>query len=79
MTVAELIAKLQTLPPELPIIVSGYERGLDDLDTVDLHSVVRDYYAPTQHSFGRHKTPETKEEETQAEPCVYLGGRHDRR
>ena len=28
-TVAELIAQLQALPPELPVVISGYESGYE--------------------------------------------------
>ena len=40
MTVVELIAKLQTLPPTMPVLVDGYEDGYCDILT-DLVSITR--------------------------------------
>lgn len=39
MTVAEMIALLGTLPPDLPVIVDGYEGGYNDV-TADRVGVV---------------------------------------
>lgn len=41
MTVAELIAELGKLPPELPVYVEGYEWGLEDMDWVRVVDVAR--------------------------------------
>ena len=32
MTVAELIAELQKLPPDVPVVVEGYEKGMEGAD-----------------------------------------------
>jgi hypothetical protein len=42
MTVKELIEKLQSLDPELPIFVNGYEGGCDDLTDIKEIEVVKD-------------------------------------
>lgn len=42
MFVAELIAKLLEFPQDLPVVVDGYEDGLDDIDTVELVDMGKD-------------------------------------
>lgn len=41
MTVAELIAKLQEMPHDAPVVVRGYESGFDAASTVSLTSIVQ--------------------------------------
>ena len=36
MTIKELIAKLETYPPETRLIQAGYEGGYDNIDNVNL-------------------------------------------
>ena len=55
MTVNELIKLLTTYPPDLPIMVDGYEEGVDDLEphlvlTRDVRMNVN-----TAWCFGRHE------------------------
>jgi hypothetical protein len=53
MTVAELIEKLQKLPPDAPLYVSGYEGGVDDLNFVT-HVFVKLNFNP-EHYYGAHE------------------------
>jgi len=41
MTVDELIARLQDLPPETPVLVEGYENGFDEIVDLQAREVVR--------------------------------------
>ena len=41
MTAEELIAHLQKLPPETPVLVEGYETGFDDIVDLTFEQVVR--------------------------------------
>lgn len=41
MTAEELIAQLQELPPETPVLVEGYETGFDDIVELTPEQVVR--------------------------------------
>lgn len=42
MTVRELLAQLAVLDPDLPVLVSGYEGGFEDLRTVRVQGVLLD-------------------------------------
>ena len=53
MTVSELIAQLANMPPDTPVVVCGYEGGLDDTVAVERHDIVLDYYLPDY--YGRHE------------------------
>ena len=39
MTVTELIARLNSMPPEARVVVNGYEDGFDDLSEAQVSSV----------------------------------------
>ncbi len=41
MTVKELIERLQTLPPDTPVLVEGYETGFDEVIDLSRHELVR--------------------------------------
>ena len=55
MTVKELIEKLQSLEPELPIFVNGYEGGCDDLTDIKEIEVVRDVNSAKKWYYGSHE------------------------
>ena len=40
MTVNELIEKLKTFNPNLPVIINGYERGYNDLENVNQIEII---------------------------------------
>lgn len=40
-TVAELVARLSGLPPELPVLVEGYESGWDAINDIRTATLVR--------------------------------------
>lgn len=53
MTVAELIEKLQALPPDLRVLVRGYEGGVDDLTHLQTTSVKLN--VNPEHYYGAHE------------------------
>jgi hypothetical protein len=53
MKVSELIEKLQKLPPELEVIVNGYEGAFDDV--VDINIIHVDKNVNKNWWDGRHK------------------------
>jgi hypothetical protein len=52
-TVSELIEKLQNLPPDLRVFVSGYEGGIDDLTYLVTVSVKLN--VNPEHYYGAHE------------------------
>jgi hypothetical protein len=42
MTVKELIKRLQQFDENLPVVVSGYEAGVDDIDHIELVKIIKD-------------------------------------
>jgi len=56
MTAEELIAQLQELPPETPVLVEGYETGFDDIVELTPEQVVR--YRHAQEWDGEYQTPD---------------------
>ena len=67
MTVNELIAELQKLPPETRVVVSGYEDGYDDISRLRIH--FHHANAKTQNRMkgaGRVKNQVNR-------PCFFLG------
>jgi hypothetical protein len=67
MTVNELIAELQKHPPEIRVVVSGYEEGTDDISRLwPIHVVP----APNPKPYnGRLEIEQT------GEPAILLFGR----
>ena len=43
MTVAQLIDSLKNYPPDLPVVVSGYEGGYNDVDSFENVKIVLGY------------------------------------
>ena len=43
MTVAQLIESLKNYPSDLPVVVSGYEGGYNDVDKFETIKIVRDF------------------------------------
>ena len=56
MTVAQLIKELENYPQDLPVVVSGYEGGYNDVDTFENINIVLDYH--TAWYYGRHEDVE---------------------
>lgn len=57
MTVDELIARLKTYPPAMPVCVQGYEDGYSDILQPEPMQLVADYYAEWYygpHAEARH-------------------------
>jgi hypothetical protein len=72
MTVAQLIAKLQDLPPDLPILIPFGDLGFEEVNTVTAGQFVRDEYAETAcYYIGRHDQAYVGGLKD-TEPCVYL-------
>lgn len=56
MTVEELIAQLQALPPETPVLAEGYENGFDEIVDLQEQEVVK--YRHAQLWDGEYKPPD---------------------
>ena len=56
MTAEELITQLQKLPPEMPVLVEGYETGFDDIVELIPEQVVRYRHAPEWD--GEYQAPD---------------------
>ena len=58
MTVAELMKFLSEYPPELRVVVTGYEDGYDDVESgrISVHEIRLD--VNTEWYYGRHGYPE---------------------
>lgn len=70
MNVRELRAALDGLPDDLPVLVTGYEGGMTNADSLKLTSVIEDtsevwYYGNYSYSNAAGSTP-----------AVYIGGEH---
>jgi len=57
MTVSQLIEALKNYPPDLPVVVSGYEGGYNDVDSFENINIVLDYH--TAWYYGRHEAVES--------------------
>lgn len=54
MTVKELIEKLSALNPDLPVMIRGYEGGVNDVNNLDTVKVKLNFYSTEEWYFGRH-------------------------
>jgi hypothetical protein len=68
MTVEQLIKTLSMFRPELPVLVDGYEDGLDDINSID-NVRVKPYSEPACY-FGDYETTHHFDED--GRPAVYL-------
>lgn len=57
MTVAQLIEALKNYPQDLPVVVSGYEGGYNDVDTFENINIVLDYHI--EWYYGKHEDVES--------------------
>jgi len=53
MTVAQLIESLKNYPSDLPVVVSGYEGGYNDVDSFENIKIVRDFNK--EWYYGKHE------------------------
>lgn len=53
MTVSQLIETLKNYPPDLRVVVSGYEGGYNDADNFENVNIVLDYN--TAWYYGKHE------------------------
>lgn len=76
MTVAELIVALQSLPPDLRVVVRGYERGVNDISKLEKKEIELD--TNTAWYYGQHEEhyPGDESEHTVVE-AVELVGRNN--
>jgi hypothetical protein len=75
MTVDELIARLQALPPDTPVLVEGYENGFGEVIALRGQDVVR--YRHAQPWDGQYQPPERFEKPATGimQAAVILGRR----
>lgn len=57
MTVSQIIEQLKNYPPDLRVVVSGYEGGYNDVDIVQKISIVTDLH--TEWYYGKHETADS--------------------
>jgi hypothetical protein len=55
MTIKELVAMLKDFPPDMPVIVNGYEGGYNDVSDVVSKKIVLDYNSPETWYYGSHE------------------------
>src|SRR5262245_23043789 len=67
MTVAELIAQLATLPPDMRVIVRAYEYGVNDIGAVRQVRIEVDGHAESGWWAGQHKRMEHPSDEADAD------------
>ena len=58
MNVNQLIKRLQMYPPDLRVVVRGYEGGYNDVDTFENLKIVLDYHSAWY--YGKHEDANTK-------------------
>ena len=56
MTVAQLIESLKNYPPDLQVVVSGYEGGYNDVGRFEKIKIIRDYNK--EWYYGKHERVE---------------------
>ena len=56
MNVDQLIKRLQMYPPDLRVVVRGYEGGYNDVDTFENLKIVLDYHSAWY--YGKHEDVE---------------------
>jgi hypothetical protein len=57
MNVDQLIKRLQMYPPDLRVVVRGYEGGYNDVDTFENLKIVLDYHSAWY--YGKHEDVES--------------------
>lgn len=57
MNVNQLIKRLQMYPPDLRVVVRGYEGGYNDVDTFENLKIVLDYHS--EWYYGKHEDVES--------------------
>lgn len=55
MNIQQLIEELQKHPPEMRVIVRGYEGGYDDVEPPELTQIRLNVHAETDWFYGRHE------------------------
>jgi len=73
-TVAEMIAALSGLPGNLPVVVNGYEGGLEDAITPQQVAIELNVNASTSTYYGPH---EIADDPDKGLPAVFIGTRWD--
>ncbi len=65
MNVNQLIKRLQMYPPDLRVVVRGYEGGYDDVNNFEQLKIVLDYHS--EWYYGKHEDASfIQNEETKA-------------
>lgn len=71
MTVQELIDALSQMCPTAPVMVDGYEAGVDEINRVKSKKFKRGDKGRWRGE-GQHELKKWDEPEEEGEPCVYL-------
>ncbi|HPJ53689.1 MAG TPA: hypothetical protein PLF80_12220 [Flavobacteriales bacterium] len=71
MTVAELIANLQTFDPNMAVVTRGYEDGYDTVDATEARQMV---WGEHGHPWrGEYQNGSAEEIEAMGRNCVFIG------
>jgi len=69
MTVGQLIEKLQSFDPELMVVISGYEGGVDEADSAVDVSLKLDTH--TEWYYGKHEVADRNDDPFDCE-AIYI-------
>lgn len=70
MTIQDLIRVLGTYPPDMRVVVNGYEEGFDDVSHEGIAVVKVRLNQGMEDWQGRHLEPETQTDETAADSDI---------
>ena len=72
MTIQELCDRLSQFPPDTPVVISGYEGGLNDITIIE--SLEIQLNVNTESFYGAHSSYFSKDSGKQILTSIYLGG-----
>ena len=72
MTIQELCDRLSAFPPDRPVVISGYEGGLNDITIIE--SLEIQLNVNTESFYGAHSADFSKDSGKQILTSIYLGG-----
>ena len=72
MTIQELCDRLSQFPPDTPVVISGYEGGLNDVTIIE--SLEIQLNTNTESFYGAHSSYLSMDSDKQIVTSIYLGG-----